>query len=304
MSLNISQGIIIGAAIGDALGAPIEFLPPRDRDNFHKEMTGGGVLQWKPGQTTDDTQMTSDVSDMYITKGNYDQEYLVKKFLAWKNTNPKDIGAWTHAAISEWEKNLIFPARGNIHPVGNYFRTLTGHNSGNGGVMRCMPTAIVRRNNKDLLFEETYNICEDTHPADECILSCLIVNAILADAYKGTTKKKALTKQIKEVKNVNEELADKLSDIKNLEWDELSCSGYTIDTLIGALWAWLKFDSFENGLIEIVNRGNDSDTVGAVAGALLGAYHGFNSIPVRWLEVLENKDLLIANSEKLHNLGV
>ena len=306
-------GIIAGAAVGDALGAPLEFLPPRGPDDFVTEMVGGGLLRWKPGDITDDTIMALGIMEMYLEHGCYNQNSIITKWLEWKASSPKDIGNWTHKALSAWE-----------HPSVDRSITLSGvdnpalilwqankDSAGNGAVMRCMPTAVARYQDEDLLFKESVWLAFDTHPDPRCTLSCVIINKLLKWGFDGLSKPEAFVKLLWELKSLpisNPKLRDafeQFRDIPDYPWDEWENTGYTFDTIRCAMAAWMQYDSFEEGLIRVVNRGNDADTVGAVAGALLGAYHGFKDIPKRWWEALgpEMNTRLVNNTKGLLEIG-
>jgi len=82
-------------------------------------------------------------------------------------------------------------------------------------------------------------------------------------------------------------------------WEEWSNSGYTIGTINSAFNALEQAESFEDGLVQVVNRGNDADSVGAVAGAMLGAKFGFSNIPSRWFNALEDHDMYVENAKNL-----
>ena len=301
---NIGLGIIAGSAVGDALGAPLEFLPPRSKDAFATEMEGGGMLKWKPGEITDDTIMALSIMDMYNKHGEYNQEAVVESWVKWRRTNPKDIGNWTYRVLGKWgmyrDRSKVL--RGTDNPAVMLWQQRDRRDAGNGSVMRCMPTAVARNNNLDLLTKESVWLSEDTHPDPRCVISCLVVNKLLKFAFDGMEKRAAYDKIMAEVYEIGDlNLLDAFEKAPTLAWDEWDNNGYTVDTVKCAMAAWLQHDSFEDALVHIVNRGNDADTVGAVTGALMGAYHGFDSIPQRWWDGLgkDMKKTLTDNTEML-----
>lgn len=312
---STALGIILGAAVGDALGAPLEFLPSREPDKFIREMTGGGVLKWNPGDITDDTIMSIGIQEMYFENGQYNQASIVDKWLEWKRTNPKDIGNWTHKVLNVWEKiSSKDELREDYNPAVQLWAANGHHPSGNGSLMRCMPTAIVHRNDETSLIIDSLKLSEDTHPDPKCILSCIAVNNILKLGFECVSKMDALVHTIKLVSSLSRDsvrpvtgairVIEAISDAPTHEWEMWENDGYVIDTLKCAIATWYQNDSFEEGLVKVVNRGNDADTVGAVAGALLGAYHGYESIPTRWLDALgDNKQKLINNTMGLLKIG-
>jgi ADP-ribosyl-[dinitrogen reductase] hydrolase len=308
---DIGLGIIAGAAVGDALGAPLEFLPPRSPDNFVTEMTGGGVLKWKPGEITDDTTMALAIMEMYLEKKGYHQATVLEKWGAWKSLNPKDMGNWTYKVLGKWgqyrDRSRVL--RGDNNPAVMLWKQTGAKSAGNGAVMRCMSTAVVQRNSAQKLLNETIWLAEDTHPDPRCILSCVVVNNLLSLGFEGVSKQEALirTKQtLAELTDLTQvDLWDALESCPHHKWENWQNKGYTVDTVKCALAAWYQNDDFEEGLVKVVNRGNDADTVGAVAGALLGAYHGFKTIPQRWWDALgqDVKERLTNNTRGLLEIG-
>jgi ADP-ribosyl-[dinitrogen reductase] hydrolase len=280
-------GAIIGAAIGDALGAPLEFLPSRPEHLFVRDMVGGGVLKNKPGGITDDTYMALAIMDMYKVMGTYDQKTIIRNWLNWLDTDPKDVGAWTYKVLKEWENTDQYPLRGAYNPAVQTWLSTGSNNAGNGSVMRCMPTAVFRLRDEKKMVEETIFLSEDTHPDPRCIYSCLVVNKLIQYGINGKSKQESFKLIIDEFSSINKEFAEEIAEAPYLPWKDWKNSGYTVDTVKCALAGWLQYDSFEEGLIRVVNRGNDADTVGAVAGSLLGAFHGSKAIPQRWIDKLE-----------------
>lgn len=307
-------GIILGSAVGDALGAPLEFLPARDPSNFVTEMEGGGVLRWEPGDITDDTIMSLGIQEMYLEKGKYDQKVVVGKWIDWMNTNPKDIGNWTHKALSSWAKTpMDRELRGPENPAVKLWKETGGRSAGNGALMRCPPSVIVHYQNGLGFIPDTIHLAEDTHPDPRCILTCIAVNNLLKLSFDKFSKHDALEETIKLISAFSANRAEPiigavpvieaLGNAPTHEWEMWENQGYTLDTLQCAVAAWYQNESFEEGLIKVVNRGNDADTVGAVAGALLGAYHGIDSIPTRWLGTLKEKQRLIDNTMGMLKIG-
>jgi len=299
---DIALGIIAGAAVGDALGAPLEFLPPRTPDNFVTEMVGGGMLKWKPGEITDDTTMALAITDMYLEKKGYNQSTILEKWGAWKSLNPKDMGNWTYKVLGKWgqyrDRSKVL--RGDENPAVMLWKQTGSSSAGNGAVMRCMPTAIVRRNDATKLINESIWLAEDTHPDPRCILSCVAVNSLLSLGFVDNISKDEALERTKNAIN-HVEVLDALQTAPFHKWENWQNKGYTVDTVKCAVAAWYQHDNFEEGLVKVVNRGNDADTVGAVAGALLGAYHGFKSIPQRWWDALgpQMKERLVTNARGL-----
>lgn len=317
-------GALVGAAIGDALGAPLEFLPPRGEQDYVKDMVGGGTLRWKKGEYTDDTKMALAIAEMYLKHNKYCQRDLVERWLKWGASGPKDIGNWTNGALRNWTRvvNAIdynSELRDEQHPVIQMWKRRGEKDAGNGGVMRCMPTAIFV-GDRDQRIQETVKICQDTHPDPRCILSCVaVVEAINMLVYTGWRydavtwkddfRAKAMPGYRPESKFMSYlmsvvgpgEVFDALDESRYLPVDQCMNTGYTVDTVKCAFAAFNQYEDFEEGLIAIVNRGNDADTVGAIAGALMGARCGLSGIPQRWKSDLMDYQKIAQIAEELHS---
>jgi ADP-ribosylglycohydrolase len=191
------------------------------------------------------------------------------------------------------------------HPVFKLWNDAGCKDAGNGGVMRCMPTALWEPSLEERI-QQTSRICMDTHPDPRCIESCVIIVEGLhelierefdslpdaADVFEKMTDKGGLIR--------NADLIDAVIDSQYVKLDSLNNSGYTVDTVHCALAAFRLSESFEEGLIAIVNRGNDADTVGAVSGAIMGAYYGYSSIPKRWLQKLQGIETMMDHVQKMY----
>lgn len=306
-------GILIGAAIGDALGAPLEFLPPKPQSEWVVDMIGGGKLNWKPGEITDDTMMSLAISQMYLEKGMYHQDFLIDKWLGWAGNVSWDMGRWTKRALHKWAEYKqsmtemfvnppITELRNDENPVVKLWMVKGQKEAGNGGVMRCMPTAICIADQARRL-SDAIKICQDTHPDPKCIHSCVVVVEALNMMLENNCTKDQVFDYIIDLLGPNPtEVAEALEEARDYPIEKCNNTGYTVDTVRCAFSAFKQAENFEDGLIAIVNRGNDADTVGTVAGSLLGAYYGFSAIPQRWLDQLQKTDEIKDIAIKLFNM--
>lgn len=265
----------LGLALGDALGATVEFLTPREivlshprQGGVHREITGGGWLNLRPGQVTDDTTMALALGEAILAEGGQVIPLAVAMaFDAWMRAKPVDMG------------NTV--RRGIVH-----FRR-TGEpwveesaDAGNGAAMRCLPVALAligasAQAQADGALAQAW--VTHRNPLSDEATCCLVRMVVLA--LTGASKAELLDQ------------ADRLAGTyRPFAWrgrPMTNPSGYIVDTLLAVFQALAATDSFEDCLVNVVNRGGDADTTGAIAGMLAGALYGPAALPARWLNRLE-----------------
>ncbi|ETN46929.1 uncharacterized protein HMPREF1541_01118 [Cyphellophora europaea CBS 101466] len=185
---------------------------------------------------------------------------------------------------------------------------------GNGALMRTLPVALLYLGNAQDADESTatsiaIESCAVTHPHRRCMSCCALYVKLIGQTLDGYAKRQlcgyvhaVLVSQREVMKNspygVDEPLHERFEVYKTLgDWEakpvaEISSSGYVLDSLEAALWAFFTTSSFREGAIKVVNLGDDADTVGAIYGGLAGAYYGFEEIPKDWLDKMKSTDLL------------
>ena len=277
------SGGLLGVAAGDALGATLEFMTAsqiRSRFGVHREIIGGGPFRWRPGQGTDDTDLTWAVLASYLDEP-YTLERVADNMLDWFHKGPRDIGGATSQALRRLDRT------GDPRTSGN-----TGERScGNGSLMRCIPTALARPD-ADCRRRELIEISAITHAHIQCTDSCVaygeIVNALLEGADVPDALAAARTLDL------HPKVRGALDIDPRLPVNRLRTSGYVIDSLGCAVWAIQQDATFEDVIVALVNRGRDTDTTGAIAGGLVGVLQGVEAIPSRWREKLEYHDRFVA----------
>jgi ADP-ribosyl-[dinitrogen reductase] hydrolase len=277
--LNKELGMLLGVHVGDSLGATLEFQKERSLFDLHKEIIGGGFFKWKPGAATDDTDLTICLLESLVQHKKFEIYDFSERLLYWLRSNPIDIGETTKKSL----KKLKY-GRNPLTSGSSKFAT-----QGNGSLMRCSPLALlnVPEIELNLIVKNQASI---THSHKNCIDADIIFIYALKLALSGETKDQIFDKSVQLAKQINKSIFLKLIKVKETSWLNLKTTGFVIDTLGAAFWGLINLNSFEEALIMVVNRGDDSDTTGAVTGALCGAYYGLNSIPVRWLDCLQRKD--------------
>jgi ADP-ribosyl-[dinitrogen reductase] hydrolase len=291
-NIEFAKGTLLGLACGDALGTTLEF---RRRDTFarHTEMTGGGAFGVQPGEWTDDTSMALCLAESIVECEGFDPKDQLERYLRWMNEgylschgNCIDIGCTTRNALQRFEQTLV-----------SYAGTDNPFESGNGGIMRLAP-AIFAGTDRATALEHAIDSSRTTHASADCLDAAELLGAILWDLREGADLK-AVLENLPDTR----ERGVKIGRIKHglfrqYSRDQISSTGYVIDTLEAALWSCYHSDEFETAIITAVNLGDDADTVGAVTGQIAGAAWGVSAIPDRWLNTLSWRariELLAAN---------
>lgn len=270
-------GGLLGVAAGDALGATVEFAPPtRIQATYgtHTEIIGGGVFHWRPGQGTDDTDLTWAVIAGYLNDPDEPITHIAQEFVTWYRSGPPDIGGTTRRALATLATTKDHQTSG----------VDDDHSCGNGSLMRALPTALVRTDPIQRR-RELAEISAITHAHPRCVDSCIAYGEIAAALLDGASSSDAITAA--KALPVDAAVRTALNTPGATPVVELCTGGYVIDSLRCAVWAIQQTTTLEDTLIALVNRGDDADTTGAIAGGLLGVLHGVNAIPQRWRNVLE-----------------
>ncbi|MCR6632250.1 MAG: ADP-ribosyl-[dinitrogen reductase] hydrolase [Magnetospirillum sp.] len=264
-------GAFLGFAVGDALGATVEFMTRREIEakyGVHRKMIGGGWLHLAPGQVTDDTEMALALGRSLVRMGGFDAKDVCGEFAAWLKSGPVDIGNTCRRGIRRY---MIHDTVEGVFCEGD---------GGNGAAMRLLPLAIVTLYRPDLFEAWTLAQCHITHHhplSDDASLAFgrMAQNLLLGEGIKGA-------------REVAKTLVDKHRTFRFEPYKGQS-SAYVVDTVQTVFHFYFVTDSFKTCVIETVNQGGDADTTGALAGMLAGATYGLNDIPSAWLGKLDKK---------------
>ncbi len=267
-------GAYLGVAVGDALGATTEFLTPREikhKHGIHDKICGGGWLHLKPGNVTDDTEMSLALGRSIIDNGGVVAEAAAEAFSDWMRSKPVDIGNTVRRGI------VHFRNTGETCVAENEF------DAGNGACMRTLPLALAYWNAPlEELIEVSRTQSHITHNNPQADAGTETVLRMTIAALQGA--------RWIELKQMADALVEEHKPYRFDRKREENPSAWMVHTLKAVFQAFFSYDRFEAVLIDVVNRGGDADTTGAIAGMLAGAYYGVDDIPKKWLKAL-NPDI-------------
>jgi ADP-ribosyl-[dinitrogen reductase] hydrolase len=289
-------GSILGLAVGDALGAPFEF---RRRDQIPSPVPAFELpwLGYPPGTWTDDTALARNLWRSLIARGGeLDLDDVRRRHVAWLAAGPPDVGNQTALALREPGPE---PARSVFERRGPEV------SAGNGSVMYCAPLGVARARAPERLFDEAPALSRITHWDRRCQTACLAVTLAAAALVAGEPPDAAVIRAVEAVadREGGEELEYLVGEAGRSRPLDGPDQGFTLFTAGIGLQVAGEGLGFEEGLRHIVSLGGDTDTNGAVAGALLGAAHGVEAIPAAWLDRLAEIVELRAEAEALASLA-
>lgn len=297
---------ILGLAIGDALGVPVEFQPREQLDrNPVKAMREFGTHHQPKGTWSDDSSLTFCLMESLCN--GYDLQDMSHKFQAWRYENywtPHgtifDIGITTSHAIGRMRKGISPELCGGMDEDEN----------GNGSLMRILPLVFFI---KDLPIEERYEKIKEvsslTHGHFRSIFACFIYSEFiisfleLKNARNSYKQMQSVVLDFAQSNRFNPmEISLFNRILKATIWDlpisEIRGSGYVLHSLEASFWCLLNAGNFSEAVLDAVNLGEDTDTTGAITGSLAALVFGYESIPQNWIEVLVRKNDILELVEK------
>ena len=292
------KAVLFGVAVGDALGLPVQW---RSREELRRqpvrEMVGYGTFNMPPGTWSDDSSLTFCLAEA-LTKG-FDLNIIAQNFLEWFHKGywtPEreafDIGTTTSEAIYRLSQGTFPEIAGSTSEYSN----------GNGSLMRISPLVFYIKDKPiEERFEITRKVSSITHRHIRSVIACFYYLEFMRKLLSSSDKFAIYSNLQKEVPDfiksieVDEGEIEKFSrllkeKIYQLPEEKISSSGYVIDTLEASIWCLLTTDNFKDAILKAVNLGEDTDTSGAVTGALAGLLYGYESIPKEWINTLARKE--------------
>ena len=291
-----SKNGIIGFAIGDAMGVPVEFMNRNSlQNNPVTKMLGYMSHNMPKGSWSDDTSMTLATVDAIIKDKDINCTTIADNFLKWAEEakytptgNVFDIGRTCLQAILRYEKNECKAEE--CGGTGEY-------DNGNGSLMRMVPIIYYKSANSfsNIGYNTVRRVSSITHSNPVSILGCYIYvlfGKCLMDGWNFEQAYEYIQSEWYE-EYFDEETIDRYKrilkgNIRELKADDISSSGYVVHTLEATFWTLLN--SYDEAVIKAINLGDDADTVGGCVGGLAGIFYGVDSINEEW-----KKDLIKYN---------
>ncbi len=271
-------GSLLGLAVGDALGAAIEFQP-KPQFAILEDMASGGPHHLQRGQWTDDTAMALTLAGSLIAVPELDASDLMQRFLDWRDTGACsctgvcfDIGKQTSAALERFRREGD-PLAGSTDP----------NASGNGALMRLAPVSIRHWRDRDSLLRVADLQTRMTHGSPATIAASRTFAQMLAESIAGTPLPETLAST----------MADGIEGgWRRLHRDTIAGTGWVVRSLQAAVWAVSRTTNFRAAVLLAANLGEDADTTAAIAGQLAGVIYGAAGIPAEWLAALAWRERL------------
>lgn len=303
--LDKALGAMLGLAIGDAMGMPVEFRP-KGKFEPVTDFRDGGPFKLKAGQWTDDTAMALCLAQSLIDCQGMDASDQMDKYLKWVN---EGYMSCTGQCVGMGQ--TVLRALSRYHKTKNPYQgdTSTKH-AGNGCIMRLAPVPIYYQRDSRRAMLESVNSARTTHASPQALQCSAYFGGLVWGAVNGYTKNQLLQPYFSPCSDfsfndlhpdVGRVLAGRF---KKLTEDGLQPTGYVVDSLEVALWGFFHFDSFEEGLLAVVNLGGDADTTGAIYGQLAGAFFGLGGIPSSLIEGVCDRSACLEIAERLLDSGV
>jgi len=299
------RGAMLGLAAGDALGTTLEFSPPGTFEPID-DMVGGGPFRLPAGAWTDDTSMALCLAESLVECNGFDPADQMRRYVRWwrdgywgATGTCFDIGVTVRRALARFEETGD-PWSGSTAP----------DSAGNGSLMRLAPVVLAFAPAPAEAIRLAGESSRTTHGAPEAIDACRYFAALLIGVLMGTPKRELLDGCFSPVSELWAEapLPARVGEVASgsfmrREPPAIRGTGYVVDCLEAALWAFARADSFRAGALLAANLGDDADTTCAVYGQLAGAYWGENGIPIEWRQRVVMREQILQIGDRLFELA-
>ncbi len=296
---------MLGLAAGDALGTTLEFEEPGSFKPIN-DIVGGGPFRLEPGQWTDDTSMALCLAESLTQCRGFDARRQMDLYTRWykngylsSNGRCFDIGNTVRDALEQYLRTDD-PFAGSTDP----------RSAGNGSLMRLAPIPMFYASCLTEAVQFAAESSKTTHACTEAVDACRVFSYMLVLALGGANKEEVLDSPMNDTHRIwrDSPLCESIEKVargsyRHQEPPTIRGSGYVVQSLEAALWAFDRSDSFREGALLAVNLGDDADTTGSIYGQLAGAYYKIGGIPIEWRERLTMMDEIVAYAEALFELA-
>jgi ADP-ribosylglycohydrolase len=285
-------GAVVGLAVGDALGTTLEFKRPGSFTPID-DMVGGGPFNLEPGFWTDDTSMALCLAESLAECAAFDARDQMQRYLRWYQD-----GHWSSTGSCFDIGNTTREALVSFARTGDPVSGSTGAlKAGNGSLMRLAPVPVYFRNDAARAIAFAAESSRTTHGAQTAVDACRYFAGLIIGALQGLPKQQLLAGRFHPIRGQwsRGELHPEIEEVAagsflHREPPQIRGTGFVVQSLEAALWAFARGDDFRTGALLAVNLGDDADTTGAIYGQLAGAHYGVDGIPAHWLAALAKRD--------------
>lgn len=292
------RGALLGLAAGNALGGPLEGQSAERIRACLPEGICEIPVRESEAPWDDDVAQAIELAHCLL-EGPLDINDYLRRLVRWAEESGRGMGRQTYEVLVRVRRG----ARGTAAAKAVWEESGRWA-AGNGAVMRCAPVALRWRRDPVRLVEDAGHSARVTHYDPRCVWTTAAICAVIAHALAGSHWTLHELADGLERVGAPDEVSEAVrrsatSELAELELDEPFSMGYTVRTMTAGLWAHLNAKDFETTLLAVIHAGGDTDTNGAVAGAVLGARFGASAIPGRWVERLPDPDELVSLADRL-----
>src|SRR5262245_61055800 len=299
ITLDRYRGTLLGLAVGNTLGLPVEGWPSSEV----RWRYPGGLREIDPEEMKlpwdDDLAQAVILAEAILEHDTLRNDDLAARLMEWFESNGRGMGGQTRAVLHALRQGKLPSEAARL-----VWERDGGQPAGNGAVMRCAPVAMRWPDDRARLLEETSNSCRVTHHDPRCSWSAFAVNLAVAEGLHGRTASIEWIGDTMEEAGVGAHTLRAVREASGRTMERLrldgTTMGFTLKAMQAGLWCLEHAEDFEESLVAVIHAGGDTDTNGAVAGAIMGAIHGAGAIPERWTSPIGRADQLVSLADRLY----
>ena len=293
-------GCFLGLAVGDALGAPLEFMTEAQIQIKHgtvRDMIGGGWLLLRPGEYTEDTTLALLLARSLVERVTLAPEDVAERYTEWARTSPKQLSGVLRTSFALLAEGVP------VEEAALRAHDLSGEEAAcNGTLSRCVPLSLFFGSRRIELMDAAAREARITHWDGRAASGSAALAVLLSLVLEGVGRRELFDTAFDLLEDNPCGLANILPDVPGKRREDLRPTAFVVDTLEVALYHFLRYESFEETLVATANLGGDADATTAIAGALAGAFYGVDAIPRRWLRALQDRTVIRGLAKELLRL--